>query len=49
MSIGFLSLGFAVVCGIVCVIGMAYDTIPHDEPRETQHTTDYSKLNPMEL
>ena len=49
MSIGFLSLGFAMVCGIVCIIGMAYDTIPHETRHDAPHQTDYSKLNPIEL
>ena len=49
MNIGFLALGFAVVCGIVCVLCMAYDTIPHETQHKTQHTIDYSKLNPIEL
>ena len=49
MNIGFLSLGFAVVLGIVCLICMVYDTIPHEETRASQTSFDYSKLNPLEL
>lgn len=48
MSIGFLSLGFAVVCGVVCIIGMAYDTIPHEEPHRIQAVT-YKSYMPEEL
>ena len=49
MNIGLLSLGIAMVLGIVCVFCIAYDTIPHETKHDQPHKIDFTKLNPIEL